>query len=723
MISSKNLKIGDIISTDIVINNDMTIEDKDSTKLKREQALINIIPIYEFYSDAKGKTIRRMNSWLEFFRKSRQDYYRNKNDRSNILKNFKENCQNNFGIEIENSEIASLLKSRDIYTLLDINSLFKYIEELYNSGIILSKSETPKSNDNQIQVIEKDKSRRLINLSKTNDLQDIKNQLKRQIKTHNISEKSSNLLTGILIRFFGINYSYSQSLTHTEKQVILDKTLPVMHTFKRGKVILRKGDEVKKEDLRILDIISSAKKKDKKIPLFYLIFISLTFIFYSISLLFKKWKSSELNRNKLLIVSSITLMLGALAYKASLFLFPLILRNIPFSMNFNLMSITFAIPFGAIALITAFIFDLQSSIIISFVNSIIGAMICNWDLSIFLYILIGNLMICFSIESYNKLRRSTIFKSGFFILLPVNLLLVIFLVISKTGFNVSLMGTDLFMGASSALLSALIASFIIPAWEIIFKLITDLKLSELSNLNSSVFRELLEKAPGTYHHSQMVASLSEAAAVELNLSAPLLTAMALYHDIGKIDNPQFFTENNTIYKNPHEQLSPDISAKHIIAHISEGYEKASKLNLPDLIKDAILEHHGTKLVKYFYDKAVKQSLTDTDEFDENHYKYPGPKPGSIETAIIMLADQVEAATRSLESYTSENIKKVIQEIITSDISEGQFDDCKGLTFKALNTIANSFLRKLSSIYHRRISYPGFEFEGKENEIDQNNKEH
>ena len=268
IISSDTLKVGDIISTDIVINHDMTIEDKESTKSKKELALKNVIPIYEFYSDAKEKTISRINSWLGFFRKSRQDFYKNKKDKNIILENFKEECRINFGIEIENNEIISLLKSKDLNTKLDFNNLFKFIEKLYNSGIVLSKSGTQKSHDNLIRVIEKDNSRKLINLSDTNDLQDITNKLKHHIKTQNLSDKSNNLLTGILIRFFGINYSYSQSLTGTEKQVVLDKILPVMHNFKRGKVILRKGDEVKKEDLKILDIISSAKKTDKKISLF-----------------------------------------------------------------------------------------------------------------------------------------------------------------------------------------------------------------------------------------------------------------------------------------------------------------------------------------------------------------------------------------------------------------------------------------------------------------------
>jgi putative nucleotidyltransferase with HDIG domain len=238
-------------------------------------------------------------------------------------------------------------------------------------------------------------------------------------------------------------------------------------------------------------------------------------------------------------------------------------------------------------------------------------------------------------------------------------------------------------------------------------------LVEITNLNLPVFREMLEKAPGTYHHSQMVASLAEAAAQELQLSPIMLRAMALYHDIGKIDSPQFFTENSSVYDNPHIQLTPLDSAKIIITHISSGLEKADSLKLPPKIAQAIEQHHGTKLVKYFYEKAKENASGHLDDFDENMFRYPGKKPQEIEAAIIMLADQVEAASKSLSSPNDQDIKNVVEQIISADSSENQFDECQDLTFKALNVIAGSFYNKLASIYHQRIAYPGFDFK-KEN---------
>jgi len=264
----------------------------------------------------------------------------------------------------------------------------------------------------------------------------------------------------------------------------------------------------------------------------------------------------------------------------------------------------------------------------------------------------------------------------------------------------------------AAVIAPVLATFVIPLWEVVFKLVTDLKLIELTNLNLPIFREMLEKAPGTYHHSQMVASLSEAAAADLEISPLRLRAMALYHDIGKIENPHLFTENHSIYKNPHDNYTPRESAKNIIGHIPDGLERAQKIKLPQTVVTAITQHHGTKLVRFFYDKARDMSSIDTDQFDDKPFRYQGEKPKTIESAIIMLADQVEAASKSLASPSDEELKNVIQGIITNNIEENQLDECDGLTLKSLNVIASSFHQKLSSIYHMRVSYPGFDFKDK-----------
>jgi putative nucleotidyltransferase with HDIG domain len=466
-------------------------------------------------------------------------------------------------------------------------------------------------------------------------------------------------------------------------------------------------------------MISEAEKtREIKMPFFFLIMAILIFISLFGRKFFKLWKSDSLNKEKLPAVIGATLILSAVVYRLSLFLLPLILKNISFiEYNYNIRSIYYAIPFGLGALIIAFTFTLQSAVLYSFVNSLIGGIICNWDFRIVLYVLIGNLAVCFGLEYFQRLKRSPIIKTSTFWLMPVNMIIIVLFNLTEANVNIELITINVSMGILSAFIALILANFIIPIWEVLFNLITELKLIELANLNLPIFREMLEKAPGTYHHSQMVASLAEAAAPDLGLSPLLLTAMALYHDIGKIDNPHLFTENHTIYNNPHDHFSPRDSAKNIIAHIPDGLERANKLKIPDIVQKAISEHHGTKLVRFFYNKAREMSSIDTEDFDETAFRYQGEKPRIIESAVIMLADQVEAASKSLASPNEEEIKNVIQGIINADMEENQFDECDGLTFKALNIIASSFHQKLFSIYHMRVSYPGFDFKDKK----ENNK--
>ena len=466
-----------------------------------------------------------------------------------------------------------------------------------------------------------------------------------------------------------------------------------------------------------MNLIARAEEiSGRRLSDFYFILVIVLLLALFGGKFFKVWQSASINKEKIFMVTGATLIVSAVVYRACMFLFPLILGNLSMQIDYDMNSIFLAIPFGFGALAMSFIFNLQSAVIYSFVNAVIGGIVCQWDFRIVIYILLSNLAVCFGIEFYQRLKRSPIIKASILWMLPINILVILVFNLTEPDISLTHISVDLMMGAFSAVASPILANFIIPLWETLFNLVTELKLIELTNLNLPIFREMLEKAPGTYHHSQMVASLSETAAQDLGLSPLLQTAMALYHDIGKIDNPHFFTENHALYKNPHTGLSPRESSKNIVSHIPDGMERAEKLNLPEVVSSSIRQHHGTKVVRFFYDKAREMSSVDSDDFEDNVFRYHGEKPKNIENAIIMLADQVEAASKSLASPTDEEIKNVIRKIIDTNIDENQFDECEGLTFKALISIANSFHKKLSSIYHMRVSYPSFDFkENKEKE--------
>ena len=238
-------------------------------------------------------------------------------------------------------------------------------------------------------------------------------------------------------------------------------------------------------------------------------------------------------------------------------------------------------------------------------------------------------------------------------------------------------------------------------YEKLFRFTSDVTLMELSNFNMKLLRQLSENAPGTFQHAMQVSNLAAAAAMKVGGNSLLVRTGAMYHDIGKLENPIFFTENQGS-TNPHACLPYEQSAKIIISHVHDGLRLAEKHHLPEAIKDFIRTHHGLSKAKFFY-ISYKNEHPD-EEIDDNMFTYPGPNPHSIETAILMMADVVEAASRSLGEYTEENIANLVERIIDSQVTEGYFRECP-ITFKDINDIKAVFKDKLRTMYHTRIVYP------------------
>ncbi len=248
------------------------------------------------------------------------------------------------------------------------------------------------------------------------------------------------------------------------------------------------------------------------------------------------------------------------------------------------------------------------------------------------------------------------------------------------------------------LYSFLVVNALIPLFEILFDYTTNLTYLSLSNLHHPLLRKLLLKAPGTYNHSVMVATLAEAAAEAIGANAVLARCGAIYHDIGKLKNPEYFIENQQGY-NPHDFLDPRESVKIIKSHVTEGKKLGEKYNLPKKVIDCITQHHGTTLIKYFYEKARRMGL----EVDEKEFRYPGPKPQFRESGIVMLADTVEAATRSVKDDPKIDLKAFIHKLIQKLIEDGQLSQ-SGLSLKDIRLIEKVFYKILSGVYHKRIKY-------------------
>jgi len=273
--------------------------------------------------------------------------------------------------------------------------------------------------------------------------------------------------------------------------------------------------------------------------------------------------------------------------------------------------------------------------------------------------------------------------------------------IIKEG-NISQINWNYFMLFAANGLLSFLSIILIYMYEKIFGLVSDVTLLELSNTNTKLLRELNEKAPGTFQHSMQVANLAEAAANEIGANSMLVRTGALYHDVGKILNPMYFIENQSTGVNPHNDLSPRDSSKIITDHVIKGVELAKKYNLPDRIIDFIRTHHGTSLTYYFYRK--EQELNPESKVDIEMFKYQGPIPFSKETAILMMCDAAEAASKSLTKPTALSISDLIDKIIAKQMTDNQFIN-SDITFREIETIKKVIKKKLMNIYHLRVEYP------------------
>jgi hypothetical protein len=254
----------------------------------------------------------------------------------------------------------------------------------------------------------------------------------------------------------------------------------------------------------------------------------------------------------------------------------------------------------------------------------------------------------------------------------------------------------------NGLLSGVITLGILPFFEYILQTVTNISLLELADFNHPILQRLVLEAPGTYHHSLVVGNLSDSACLAVGANGLLARIGAYYHDIGKLQKPEYFIENQNIKKNAHDELTPTMSKLIIMNHIKEGLELAKKYSLSPVLLDFIQQHHGNSLVYYFYRRAL-EGKEENQEVAEEGFRYPGPKPNTKETAIVLLADSVEAATRSLKDPTPDKIEEIVHKIINNKFIDGQLDECE-LTLNDIEKISSVFSKILSGMYHSRVNY-------------------
>jgi putative nucleotidyltransferase with HDIG domain len=507
-----------------------------------------------------------------------------------------------------------------------------------------------------------------------------------------------SLLEAFAQDLVGPNMTYNRSETEERRKKAIQQTSPVYYQVQKGEVIVRAGDPLTEEQLLKINELKrlspDAGRTSLVLGLFLLVTI-LLFMFYLILVTGYPQISTDI---KGLIIIAIIIVLQIAVMRGILILFQALTTTYTGLSEFIL---RLAVPFALGAMVAGTLFPVTVALVMTALTSILSAAFLDWSHVVFLYSFIGGLAASFSVIHCRQ--RSSLIRAGLAVS-GANLAVAFVLQLYQGELFSPSTAPQLLSATGGGILVALIASLAIPALESSFNVASDMKLMELANLNQPALKEMIYKAPGTYHHSVLVGSLAEAAAEEIGANPLLARVAAAYHDIGKISKPEYFVENQENRDNRHEKLSPSMSALILASHVKDGTEIAREHRLPRRVVDIIKQHHGTRLITFFYNKAKEMEDPSMQMVDERDFRYPGPRPRNREAALIMLADGVEAASKVLSDPTPARIRGLVQKIINDIFVDGQLEE-SNLTLRDLHLIARSFTRTITGILHHRIDYP------------------
>lgn len=622
-------------------------------------------PIYK--DDAVVK--REQDSILATF----QPYYQlDKNIEKTVLSKLKADYQ---------SHLRDIVPSSDYMRYLE-----KRLSEIYKAGIVSTEelNKLQKDSTTAIMVIDD----KLANQRITEQLFSVKDAYSYLLMADTAHYSPYILRQCSLNEYLYPNLTYDEQRTETAKKETLDNYAWANGIVVSGQKIIDRGEIVTQETYNILESLrkesiqrSESIGQKRLILTGQILFVSVFMLCFMLYLdLFRK----DYYERK-----------GSLSLLFTIIMFYCVVTALMVANNiYNV----YIIPYAMLPIIIRVFLDSRTAFLTHVVTILICSVCLRFPHEFILLQLSAGLVAIFSLRELSQ--RSQLFRTAVLVILTYAAVYFSFELITENDLSKLNGSMYTYFTVNGVLL--LFAYPLLFLLEKTFGFTSNVTLVELSNINSPLLRRLSETVPGTFQHSMQVANLAAEAANRIGAKSQLVRTGALYHDIGKMENPVFFTENQSGGVNPHKNLSYEQSAQVIISHVTDGLKLAEKNNLPKVIKDFISTHHGRGKTKYFY-ISWKNEHPD-EEPNEELFTYPGPNPFTRETAILMMADAVEAASRSLPEYTEESINNLVEKIIDSQVEEGYFKECP-ITFKDIAIVKSVFKEKLKTIYHTRISYP------------------
>ena len=649
-----------------------TVEDKKSTENKRKDAINQVQPVYALKNEYTQNRVDLITSIFQSAMEVNDD----------VEEEMKK--QEGSAVEPPAAEKVTRLKAK-----LTSGVSKELSNQVLTALVQAGNDELSIAKDLTVTAINNVMTKRI----STDEVENAKKRVEEELKYTTLLNGNDDLRDAAIFlgRYAVIqNEFYDPISTEELRQQAAENVEPVK--ILQGQIIVEEGELINQDIFRRLKLVGLLNNDTSFKPLVGLV-ILITITLSAIYYYFYQMKSLPEKRQMYLLLYGIIFVLSVF-----------IMKIISMLQIFNFAGIGYIFPAALGGMLVKILIDEKLAILMSIILAVSGSILFNegvtgtFNFSEGMYILLSSLAAILFLESHNQ--RSKILQAGTFAAIVNVLLIAAFMLLPNGQFSGIEYGYYFITALVSGIGSAVLTIGLLPFFEASFGILSTMRLIELSNPNHPLLRKILMEAPGTYHHSVMVANLSESACEAIGANGLLARIGSYYHDIGKTKRPNFFIENQMNHDNPHDRLPPDKSAQIIISHVIDGSAILKKYHMPKEIIDIAEQHHGTTLLKFFYHKA----LQDNPEVREEEFRYPGPRAQTKESAVVGIADSVEAAVRSLSQPTPELIESLIKKIVADRLQDGQLNECD-ITLREIETVTHSLCETLKGIFHSRIEYP------------------
>lgn len=687
---------GQIATYDLLLPMDLSIPDPTATEAMKETARRNVVPVYDFEPRAQ---IELADEIATLFGRCRQPD-------SETTPTPQLEGMGNLALE---GEMLKVLHSSKCSEELE-RALLDVVLSIYSDRVVDDERSLERRSSEKglvLRNLEKD-TEKTLGPGDLPGLIDFRSELEGAIRSRLLEQDEVHRAwLRPAIHFLNANIQpnlvFSRAETAERVRKAEESVTPRSQVFSRGEILIRRGDRVSFSQARVLQYINRSRMDlstySNRAGIGGLILL----IIAGWWKVFSRSGESE-NRSRISIVFILLTIFAGLD-RLGLFVGNSIASSAAGSLLSDPRIYLWALPHAAGAVTVNLLMGLNPAVLFAFTMALLAGIMLGGSYPAVIFALAGGLVGVLASQQFKE--RSAFSRIGLWVGLINALVIMILSLYSGWADNWQKLGIEILSGFLGGTLAVGISSLLLPILEKLFGITTDIRLLELSNQNLPLLKRLSLEAPGTYQHSLAVGNLAEAGASAIGANSLLLRVCAYYHDVGKLVKPQYFVENQR-GENPHDSISPSMSAIVIQSHVKEGLELAGQAKLPLPIRQGIATHHGTKLIRYFFNKAKEQVKPKMGEVREIDYRYPGPKPHTKELGILLLADAMEAAARTIDSPTPGKIQGLVQRIIADAVDDGQLAD-SDLTFAEIDQVASSFMWVLMNMYHHRIDYPGFDF--------------